>query len=597
MISRALLSAFLTITFCSPGFSQKIKYKDLFILLNAKQYSDAEPYLKKYLKVNDDNPNAYLFMGIIYQEKSAQLDVLKQTEMLVSQLDSAVYFFDKAMKTITEKELSRNDEYYQMYNRRDLRTGKFGVKLSDVQLDLEEKIKKKERSKQILILKSQFTSAERYYNRSIQIFKELQGAYTDQKQLYLRADEKLLAELRRLAQVYDSCHISFNDYKATSQALGRTGYNQDLDPEDIKDFKKDGTTPADFYRDDLKVWDFKRWALGSVETIEAEINPLKEQLIARDIEINKLQQKLKKDSVSVRQEVAALQSKGFPALLKIDAQPLPLKVFEMKEAELDYGSQIAEDRPLRDSLNISLQVNALKNELALAKKMDSLSEALAARNLDEEAENYKHFVTTAYGTPTVLKSLIKSTKEYAIREVNRKESELKRKTESLRWIVNGADSIPLFNEVLAIGSFKPLILVEEKYTAGLKYADSLGTGYFYLISPSRKPTVKATYPVDQQAFKKRNIPVTNALFTQDEKGLVFFILSYLETKLKDKYPATITKIYKAEGLGWSVNYSFDQLPSELVFSIETSELSVKTKSSIGEIFVIVFDRSGKALKH
>lgn len=596
MISRAVLSVFLAITFFSLGFGQKIKYKDLFILLNAKQYSDAEPFLKKYLRDNDDNPNAYLFMGIIYQEKSAKLDALKQTEMLVSQMDSAVYYFDKAMKTITEKELNRNDEYYQMYTRRDLRTGKFGITLSDVQLDLEERIKKKERSKQILALKSQFTAAERYYIRASQIFKEIQNAYADQKQFYLRADEKLLAQLRHLAQVYDSCHITFNDYKATSQALGKTGYNQDLDPEDIKDFKKDGTTPADFYRDDLKVWDFKRWALSSLETIETEINPLKEQLIARDIEINKLHQKLRKDSVTVRQEVVALQTKGFPGLLKIDAQPLPLKVFEMKEAELYYGSQIAEDRPLKDSLSISLQVAAIKKELTLAKKMDSLSEVLAGRNLEEEAENYKHFVTTAYGTPAVLKSLVKSTKEYAVREVNRKENELKRKIESLRWIADGADSIPLFNEVLAIGRFKPLILVEDKYTAGMQYVDSVAKGYFYLISPSRKPTVKAMYPVDQQAFKKRNIPVTKALSTQDENGLVYFVVSYLETKINDNYPATITKIYKAEGLGWSIDYAFDQLPTELVFSIEASELSVKTKSSIGEIFVIVFDKNGKVLK-
>ena len=122
MNSRARWITFLLITFSFTGFTQKVKYKDLFVLLNAKQFENAAPFLKKYLRDNTDNPNAYLFMGMIYQDKAAKLDYLKQTKELVNAIDSAVYFYEKASKGITEKELNRNDEYYQMYNRRDLRS-------------------------------------------------------------------------------------------------------------------------------------------------------------------------------------------------------------------------------------------------------------------------------------------------------------------------------------------------------------------------------------------------------------------------------------------------------------------------------------------
>src|SRR3954463_10726275 len=151
---KSLTVSFILISVFSSGFAQKIKYKDLFVLLNAKRYVEAEPFLKKYLKDNDDNPNAYLFMGFIYQDKAAHLDVLKDTRQLVSQIDSAVLFYDKAYRTITEKELNRNEEYYQMYSRRDIRTGKFGIKISDVQLDLENRMKMKERGTLILTLKA-----------------------------------------------------------------------------------------------------------------------------------------------------------------------------------------------------------------------------------------------------------------------------------------------------------------------------------------------------------------------------------------------------------------------------------------------------------
>jgi hypothetical protein len=597
MNSKALITGFLIITFSSAVFGQKIKYKDLFVLLNAKS-PDAEPYLKKYLKLNDDNPNAYLFMGMIFQEKAAKQDVLKQTDEALVQFDSAVYFFDKSSQIMTEKEVSKNKDYYQMYSRRDMRTGEFGVKFSDVKLDIETRTKDiKERSAKIKVLKSSFVAAEKYYKNSQNAFLAIQKAYPGLKELYLRADDSLHTKLIHLTAVFDSCRTSFTDYKTTLEELGKTGYNQDLDFVEIADLKKDGTTAADFYRDDLKVWDYRRWALSNMEVIEKDINPAREQLVAVDFEINQAQQKLKKDSVSVRDEVAVIRKKiDFASLKKIDPNPLPVRVFNMKLSELEYGSQIVVNKPLRDSLNVFLRLETLKGELMLIKKIDSLSGVLADRNLEDEMKNYKNFVTTSYGTPDVLNSLISATKSFSVREAQRKENEIKNSMASLRWIIDGADSIPLFMEVNPRSRFKPLLLQPEKFTAGIQYVDSVATGYFYTISNTRRPQVKVPYPVDQQAFRKRNLALTKALVTHDEKGLVFFIVFYSEVKVKDKFPATIVKIYRHEGLAWSINYGFTQLPAEIVFSSETFELTIKTKSSIGEVFPVIFDKAGKVVK-
>ena len=103
--------------------AQKVKYKDLLILLNAKQYDQAEPFLKRYLAENDDNPSAYLFMGIIHQEKSAKIDILKQTDRLINTIDSAILFYAKSLPKLTEKDIKKNEENYLLYTRRDLRTG------------------------------------------------------------------------------------------------------------------------------------------------------------------------------------------------------------------------------------------------------------------------------------------------------------------------------------------------------------------------------------------------------------------------------------------------------------------------------------------
>jgi len=578
-----------------PGvMGQKIKYKDLFVLLSAKQYTEAEPFLKKYLLVNDDNPNAYLYMGLILEDKASRVDILKETERYTSLLDSAVLYYSLATKGMTEKEVSRNDEYYQMYNRRDLRTGKFGVKHSDVMLDLETRMKLKDRASQAKALKAKFAASELAYQKGLKSYQAIQGRYPDIKHLYLQSDDSLILQLRHLAQIYDSCHIAFNDYKAVAKVMGKIGYNQDLNPQDIEDFKRDQQR-VDFYADDIKIQDLKRWALSTEQVIKEEIQPLRNKLLTRDSELNKLQQRVKKDSVSVIAELTALQGSGFPELKKIDPDPLPLQVFTMKEAEIVFGSKVSEDRPLRDSLNLRLQVEGLQQEMNLAHVLDSIAGLLVELDLESEADNYKFYVNSAYGSTSVLKALIRSTKEFALREIIRREAKVKRKQDMLQWIVDGNDSIPLMVPSPEKSKFKPLILESEKYTAGLMFTDTVGTGYFYLIDPARKPTVKAAYTVNK-LFTKSYIPVTKALTTQDDSGLVFFVLTYQETKRKEKYQATLTKIYKVEGLAWSVDVTFDQVPYEMVFTKETSEISVKTKSSIGELFVAIFDRAGKPVK-
>jgi tetratricopeptide (TPR) repeat protein len=596
MNSVSRWTAFLLLGLSTACFGQKIKYKDLFVLLNAQQFDEAEPFLKKYLRVNDDNPNAYLFMGMIYKDKSLKTDVLRDTEKRIMFLDSAVYFFGLAYKGVTEKEIDRNEEYYQMFNRRDTRTGKFGVKLSDVKLKLEEYMALKEKVKQIQLIKSQFLASQHFYERAQILFQQFQSTYPGSRELFLRANESVVAQLIRLANVADSCHMNFNDYKASVAAYGNIGHNQDLDPLEIIDYKKQGTTPSDFYSDDLKVWDYKRWALATVEIVEKEVIPAKEQLITFDAELNREQQRIRKDSVSVMSNLGVLRSKLSMAVLRrLDPDPMPIRVFTLKLAELEYGSQVVEDRVLRDTAALATQVAALDKEYKLAHLTDSLATLLDTDQLTKDADNYSQYVSASYGTVEAFRTYVSSTREFASHAAARKKDVLSRKRGLMKWLIHGSDSIPLDPDVATSGRYKPLI-IKQKVTIGLVYADSIPSGYAYLIPPSHKAETGAVFPVDPMIFRKINLPVTRALTMADEKSGTLFVLLFQEVRSGEKFPGVIVRINRGEAPAWNVPYAFDQLPEELIYSPDTQVLSVKTKNGQGEVFAINFDKTGKVVK-
>jgi hypothetical protein len=213
--------------------------------------------------------------------------------------------------------------------------------------------------------------------------------------------------------------------------------------------------------------------------------------------------------------------------------------------------------------------------------------------LEADALDYNHFVSRAYGTPAVLKSLVMTTKDFADREKERKEKEFGRLSDALRWMVTEADSIPLFMEVSDNSKFKPLVLVEDKFTAGFQFADTVATGYFSTINAARKGGVNVSFPIDNKVFTRGKLPVTRALSTSDENGQVFYILFYSEEKVGDKFPATMAKIYRTDGLAWSSNFSYELLPVEVSFQVESGEVAVKTSNPAGESKMVFIDKNGK----
>jgi hypothetical protein len=508
-------------------------------------------------------------------------------------MDSSIIFYDKALKTIDEREVRKNKEYYQAYNRRDLRTGEFGVKHSDIQFDLQKRIEGlKERTDKVKMVKYYFFTADTLYKKSNAMFRTIQKTYPAEHQLYLRGNDSIVKDLKLLSARFDSCSKAFESYKASSANLGKTGYNQTFVLTEINDFTKDGDAPTDFYKDEVKVWDYKKFATKTLDVIEKEIFPMREHLISYDIEINKLRDKLNTDSVSVRNDLTKLIDKLlYDQLKKFDPSPLPMAVFSLKTADLEYRSSLVEHNPLQDTADVHFRLAMIDLEMKLLHKLDSISARLSAEEIEKKAADYEHFITNTYSSADVLKSYVKTLNEYAEREKRKKETEKAQRMMALDWIVDGTDSIPLKLQERPI-PYRPIFTSDEKYTIGLYLKDSTNAeGYFYTITPARKPEVKVTFPIDKSSFRERRLPFIKGLSYADGSGQLFFVLLYSEQLNKEKYSATLAKIYRSDGLAWSNNYQLPFIPKEIFVKPDTGEVTLRNDSQ-----QTVIDKNGKILK-
>ncbi|HMP99382.1 MAG TPA: hypothetical protein PKC24_06340 [Cyclobacteriaceae bacterium] len=577
-------------------YAQKVKYKDVFVLLNAKKFEDAEPHLKRYLAEakEAENPSAYLFMAKIYDDKAKRGDYLSQTNAIITYTDSAIYYFKFARKYIDEKEIKKNSDYYADYNRRDLRTGKFEIKLSDIQYEIDKSIENLElRKKQTVLLRTTFDRVVNNYKKANELYKSVQAAYEDSKALYLLSNDELLASIKQIALHFDSAQINFAAYKNISKSIGKTGYNHQINIKEITDFKRDGASMTDFLNDELSFWNYAKWANNTVDIVEKEIIPIKKHLIDFDIEINKLSKLLKEDSASVSNDLAKLTDRVLSSQLKkYDPNPLPLAIFSVKITDLQFQSDKLENRKKQNDPAITSRLAYAQLDLKNAERFSELATQLNARDIDKEAANYLDFVENTFSDVNMLKSFVRSTYDYARRELADAQKRVKFLEEGLKWIIVNNDSVPL-NEGLNSRYHQPLIIEAEQYTLGFVSRDKK-SGYFATIPASRLPEVYLEIDLNE-LFTVNDTSLSSAIAYADQGGQVYFLVFFtLMPDSESKVIAHAVKIYKVDGVVWNTSLQLNKKPFGINYKSDSGDLSIYYDMHEGQTVAYVLDKSGKA---
>lgn len=578
MKNAILLIIAVSISVCCAE-AQNVKYKDLYFLLDTKKYDDAEPFLRQFLKdsKNVDHPNANFQMAVVFQEKARKNDVLLETDMLTAHIDSAVIFYRKALTYIDEKELKRNDEYYQAYQRRDIRTGKFGIKLADVQFDIEKKIEalneQKSKVKEVVGYHTKMVEA---YAAAQEKFKAISKKSPTSKILYLRADANTLKELDALKVDYVHAVENFDKYKSSMGKIAGAGYDQSLIRKEILDYKKDGQTPPDYQADMINFWDYGGWVEKSAAVMKDEIFPLREKIVGYDKKLTTLEGKMLTDSVSVTAGLSELSPKLITdQLIQYDPEPLPIAVFSLRDAELRYKSLLIDNKNYADSSNVLYQLDVLGRSLDALNAMDSVVNILVGKNLQEESKNYQYYIDTQFQGVESFQAYVKGKLDYAIDQKRAKKAEFERKIERSRWLIAGNDSIPLFKVTDTTNQYIPLS-IDEKLTTGLYFSDDESVqGYFAMVEPSRVPKTNIKFDVNKEYFNRTNVENITSRSIADEGGHIYYVMMCIQKPEQEAYVAVINKIYSSDGLSWTKQVDLLAAPMDLSYDAGSGDFIVE----------------------
>lgn len=380
------------------GYSQKkVKYKDLFPILQSKDFKTAEPLLLQYLASNQDEANPHFYLGEIITAKLDSTEIFPNSTSYDSLANLAIISYKKAIRLVDDKELRKNDDYYISYNRRDLRTGKFGIKISDVHLDYENKISAlDEKISLIDQIYSQKTKTDSLITELNNNVKSLQNQFPNEKAFLLRSKTDDYDKVRNTNKIYGRVKSALDEYFQLQEKLKSSNKDSQLNIEAVNEWSSINPQPINLFEKEIMLKDYQSFLSLLLIKIEDEIIPLKTLLLETDNSIDNLisENQNVADSSEIRELIVPGKLKD--QLLELNAGALPLKILAYKslknEAQLLQNSAIFPI--LEDSTNVFQKVKLLQKHKEKFEKIDQMLSLIDKFSNDENKLNYQFYLET-----------------------------------------------------------------------------------------------------------------------------------------------------------------------------------------------------------
>lgn len=584
-----------------PGISQKVKYKDLFILLKAENYSDADRYLRAFLKVEPDHPHANYYMGRMLQSYLDEQDLMNNSDRIIELADSSVRYLNKALNLTTEKYVKKRDNYYVEFNRRDNRTGKFTVKISDVQLDMEVRIAVVKKFKSdVSKIFVHFNLAVSFYDSTLNYYDIFKQKAASTNVLFFNSGPDELKLFRRLASRYDSSIYNFNIYLNLMKEVGKNEMVQRVVESPIETYPLTNIVKPDFYAKIVEYKNFQEWAVNTEAIVLKQIYPLKKRMISFDARLFELHNNVIKDSLDARAEIFRLATENVARdIVEYDELALPAAIYNYRIAEINIHSAINYwFKVVADTTHVGVKLDVLVDLQKQQRGNAILLKTLTDANNANERLIFKEFITARYQDDNGMAEFIRLQTidvqndslllDKLLTEVREEDKYAYWHNESIALEAGSQISNPDSNK------FSTLIIdsISDRnlgFYAWMENASSLSLSFG--ISPSSR-SLDTLYTVQINPLVVNSEELVNLQFLSDSLAAHqrIWVFNSTEPDTDSKYQIQVFTTHLSQGTGWNKEFTVSEIPK----SIKYDEAN-QTVSLIGnnEEAILVLDEYGK----
>ena len=578
--------------------AQKIKYKDLFPILDAKNYEEGGPQLVAYLanmKKEEANPN--LQMGLMLEDGFLKYDIISDSSRIYTSGDSSVFFLEKAKSLIDEKELKKNDEYYQAFFRRDLRTGEFGIKVSDVHLDIEKKVEAiKQRISDVKALNQTLNSVEKKYAAVSSDYQVLSESYADINTLFLSISDEDLSKLTEMQGLAAEIVEEANSIMDIAERLKSDKYREEVALNPIQVFGKDGIEISDVKTGTISLWDYETWCRETLSEIRGGVGLFKTLISNYTKELRAKKLKLRKSQpvsgLAVPSDVLETFQKYDPT-----SDALTLLKMETFEARVMSNVDLQLNKDLLDSSKIGSQLKIYTEAKGNADTLYNLVNSTSIEGLADAKKKFPDYIDSFFSSHVTASKYVEDMKSWSARNKEWITNSVEYWTERNKWGIIAKEgeperTIPLYLTDSLHEGFKVLRVNKFTIPQVVVYGvDSLSQkGYLGSFGEDRVEQWALEFDVpasEGMVYETDTIPSTEGatsfyLYNPEATENNLSAVCYTDSGTQE-WAVTVTVSKKP------VDFKFDDLTQELTILLYPEEDLPLDSDDLG---YIVIDRTG-----
>ncbi len=477
--------------------AQRIKYDDIFPQLEAGRYTEVEEQLRNYMldKRSEDDGNAHYQMARMLDHFASSMNVVTDSSRLIDLTDSSIYYYRKAKSLIDYKELNRNDKYYQEFKRRDLRSGEFEIKLSDVQLDIDNRISSMQtRGESTFVISQALQSIEKNYKEAQSIFKRLTANLNSLDDLVVSIDDQKISQLNQIIDLMDEIDQNQKSIIEAIIVIDNAGFRLEDNRRQIEDINLGLKDNSKIYRGKLDFWDYKKWANSILETYDQEYGPLLNKMKKLSIHYSELMNKVENNEKLSDSEVSSLNEIfDLDPIKSIDPNSLPYNWLMWTKSLIEFKYLTALSFRGIDSTEVDLLFHQSDT---LMKVINGMAEALNRIDQSKEyaSQKYGDFISEFGGIDGFINSY-ETAREWYVESKKSTEYRFNYWKDKVSWGICESDSIYLVGnktQFIKEGKYAKYTVMDSKkddkgdlFTFGVINDDSRPAGFLAKFDKSK----------------------------------------------------------------------------------------------------------------